>query len=81
MTEETTNIRNNGETQEFVTATIAGQLFGIPVLTTQDVLSPQTLASIPLAQPEVAGALNLRGRIVTAIDLRVRLVMEPAVKE
>ncbi len=81
MTEETTNIRNNGETQEFVTATIAGQLFGIPVLTTQDVLSPQTLASIPLAQPEVAGALNLRGRIVTAIDLRVRLGMEPADKE
>jgi purine-binding chemotaxis protein CheW len=81
MTEATTNIRNDAETQEFVTATIAGQLFGIPVLTTQDVLSPQTLASIPLAQPEVAGALNLRGRIVTAIDLRVRLGMEPADKE
>ncbi len=81
MTEETTNIRNNAETQEFVTATIAGQLFGIPVLTTQDVLSPQTLASIPLAQAEVAGALNLRGRIVTAIDLRVRLGMAPADKE
>jgi purine-binding chemotaxis protein CheW len=81
MTEETTNIRNNGETQEFVTATIAGQLFDIPVLTTQDVLSPQALASIPLAQSEVAGALNLRGRIVTAIDLRVRLDMAPADKE
>ncbi len=81
MTEATTNIRNDAETQEFVTATIAGQLFGIPVLTTQDVLSPQNLASIPLAQPEVAGALNLRGRIVTAIDLRVRLGMAPADKE
>ncbi len=81
MTEETTNIRNSAETQEFVTATIAGQLFGIPVLTTQDVLSPQALANVPLSQPEVAGALNLRGRIVTAIDLRVRLGMAPADKE
>jgi purine-binding chemotaxis protein CheW len=58
---------------EFVTATIGGQLFGIPVLTVQDVLGPQRLARIPLAPPQVAGALNMRGRIVTAIDLRVSL--------
>lgn len=59
--------------RDYVTATIAGQLFGIPVLSVQDVLGTQRLARIPLAPPEVAGALNLRGRIVTAIDLRKRL--------
>ena len=59
--------------KEFVTVTIAGQMFGIPVLAVQDVLGPQRIARIPLAALEVAGALNLRGRIVTAIDLRVRL--------
>ena len=53
--------------------TTAGQLFGIPVLSVQDVLGPQVIAHIPLAADEVAGALNLRGRIVTAIDLRRRL--------
>ena len=61
--------------KEFVTVTVAGQLFGIPVLTVQDVLSAQTIAHIPLAPPEVAGSLNLRGRIVTAIDVRVCLAM------
>jgi purine-binding chemotaxis protein CheW len=66
-----------GETQEFVTMTIAGQLFGIPVLTVQDVLGPQKITRIPLASREVAGALNLRGRIVTAIDVRLRLGLEP----
>jgi purine-binding chemotaxis protein CheW len=81
MTHESTTIRNDAESKEFVTATIAGQLFGIPVLTVQDVLSPQTLANIPLSLPEIAGALNLRGRIVTAIDLRARLGMEPADRE
>lgn len=80
MTDETTSNRNDAGTKEFVTATIEGQLFGIPVLTTQDVLSPQALANVPLSQPEVAGALNLRGRIVTAIDLRARLGMAPADK-
>jgi purine-binding chemotaxis protein CheW len=62
-----------GEARDFVTMTIHNQLFGIPVLTVQDVLGPQKITRIPLASPEVAGALNLRGRIVTAIDVRKRL--------
>lgn len=59
--------------REFVTATIGSQLCGIPVLKVQDVLGPQRITPIPLAPVEVAGSLNLRGRIVTAIDLRTRL--------
>lgn len=62
-----------GDHLEYVTMTIGGQWFGIPVLSVQDVLGPQNIARIPLAPPEVAGSLNLRGRIVTAIDPRVRL--------
>ena len=62
-----------------VTVTIAGQMFGIPVLKVRDVLGPQRMTRVPLAPPEVAGALNLRGRIVTAIDVRKRLgILEPA---
>ncbi len=67
------NEENNGEQLEYVTMTIGGQWFGIPVLSVQDVLGPQQIAMIPLAPSEVAGSLNLRGRIVTAIDPRVRL--------
>lgn len=59
--------------EDFVTMFIEGQLFGIPVLVVQDVLGPQKITRIPLAPPEVAGSLNLRGRIVTAIDVRMRL--------
>ena len=59
--------------QEFLSMRIAGQLFGIPVLQVQDVLSQQKVTHIPLAPKEIAGSLNLRGRIVTAIDVRVRL--------
>lgn len=57
----------------YVTLTVGGQLCGIPVLAVRDVLGPQAITRIPLAPPEVAGSLNLRGRIVTAIDLRRRL--------
>lgn len=61
------------ETAEFVTVSIEGQLFGIPVLMVQDVLGPQKITRIPLSPKEVAGVLNLRGRIVTAVELRTRL--------
>lgn len=61
----------------FLTLTVAGQTCGVPVLVVRDVLGPQTITRIPLAPPEVAGSLNLRGRIVTAIDLRRRLSLAP----
>jgi purine-binding chemotaxis protein CheW len=60
-------------TNDFVTMTIADQLFGIPVLSVHDVLGPQKITHVPLSPPEVAGVLNLRGRIVTAINVRRRL--------
>jgi purine-binding chemotaxis protein CheW len=58
---------------EFVTVTIGGQLFGLPISRVQDVFVPDRLTRVPLAPPEVAGILNLRGRVVTAIDMRARL--------
>jgi purine-binding chemotaxis protein CheW len=64
--------------QQFVTLTVAGQLCGVPVLGVRDILSAQTITRIPLAPSEVAGSLNLRGRIVTAIDLRRRLRLPAA---
>ena len=57
----------------FVTLTVAEQLCGIPVMQVRDVLRGQSINRVPLAPPEVAGNLNLRGRIVIAIDLRRRL--------
>ncbi len=68
---------DSGQTEEFVTFTIAGQLFGIPVLQIQDVLSSYQITQVPLAPPESTGSLNLRGRVVTAIDVRLRLGLPP----
>lgn len=58
---------------EYVTATVGGQLFGLPILRVQDVFKPERLTRVPLSPPEISGVLNLRGRIVTIVDLRVRL--------
>ena len=58
---------------EYVTATIGTQLFGLPISRVQDVFMPDRLTSVPLSAPEIVGILNLRGRIVTVIDMRCRL--------
>jgi len=66
------------EDRQFVTLTVADQLCGVPVLGVRDILGEQVITRIPLAPKEVAGSLNLRGRIVTAIDLRQRLGLPAA---
>lgn len=83
MTENITGLEHQpldgayGTTEDFVTFVIEGQLFGIPVLKVQDVLSAHRITRIPMAPPEIAGSLNLRGRIVTALDVRCRVGLPP----
>lgn len=64
-------VSSDGE--QFVTFMVDGQLFGVPALSVRDVLRQQKLTKVPLARPEIAGAINLRGHIVTAIEVRARL--------
>jgi purine-binding chemotaxis protein CheW len=61
---------------DYVTLTVAGQMFGLPIERVQDVFNPTRITRVPLAGPEIAGVLNLRGRIVTAIDMRRRLDLQ-----
>ena len=61
---------------EYVTVTVGGQLFGLPIARVQDVFVPSKLTRVPLAPDDIAGIINLRGRIVTAIDMRHRLGLD-----
>src|SRR6266567_8640649 len=79
MTSRTESVE--GTVAEYVTATIGGQLFGLPIQQVQDVFMPERLTRVPLAPPEIAGVLNLRGRIVTLIDMRDRLGLQPRTGE
>lgn len=67
----------NSGSIEYVTVLIADQMFGLPIGRVQDVFMPDTVTRVPLAPAEIAGVLNLRGRIVTAIDMRRRLGLPP----
>lgn len=64
------------EHNQFVSFWVDGQLLGVPVHSVQEVLNPQAITRTPLARPEIAGLLNLRGQIVTAVNLRKRLGLD-----
>ena len=57
----------------YATFSVHDRYLGVPVDRVQEVLRPQPVTRVPLAHPHIAGLLNLRGRIVTALDLRARL--------
>jgi purine-binding chemotaxis protein CheW len=60
-------------TQQFCTFFLDGHFFGTPVPQVQEVIQYQAMTRVPLAPSTVSGMINLRGQIVSAIDLRRRL--------
>ncbi|MCB9989984.1 MAG: chemotaxis protein CheW [Rhodospirillales bacterium] len=67
------NALTNSESMQILTLYMGDQKFGVPILKVQDVLQSQKLASVPMAESYIEGVMNLRGRIVTAINLRKRI--------
>ena len=61
--------------QQYCTFYLDGLFFGIDVQMVQEVIRRQEASRVPLAPRSVTGLINLRGQIVTAIDLRRRLGM------
>jgi len=65
------------QTKQYCTFYLHGLYFGVEVLAVQEVLRHQPMTRVPLASATVQGLINLRGQIVTAIDLRLRLELPP----
>ena len=64
-------------TKQFCTFFVNGLFFGVEVLKVQEVIRYQGMTRVPLAPTMIQGLINLRGQIVTAIDLRRRLELAP----
>ncbi len=67
------NEKTGARTGQFITVRIHDQLFGLPIAAINEVFVPEQITRAKLAPREVEGVLNLRGRIVTMIDMRALL--------
>ena len=61
------------EPKQYCSFTVADCCFGVDVQVVQEVIRYQEMTRVPLAPCEITGLINLRGQIVTAVDLRRRL--------
>ncbi|MBS2020709.1 MAG: chemotaxis protein CheW, partial [Deltaproteobacteria bacterium] len=77
MTAHTKSAKALGESRQLCTFLIDGMLFGVDVTNVQEVIRYQEMTRVPLASSTVRGLINLRGQIVTAIDMRARLGLPP----
>ena len=64
------------ERKQFCTFFLEREMFGIDVLNIQEVMCFQETTEVPLAPPVIRGLLNLRGSIVSTIDLRRRVGLQ-----
>lgn len=69
--------RNTAEARQLCTFYLHGLYLGVDVTRVQEVIRYQAMTRVPLAAPEVRGLINLRGQIVTALELRTRLALPP----
>ena len=65
------------DSKQFSTFFLDGLFFGVEVRKVQEVIRYQEMTRVPLAPAMIQGLINLRGQIVTAIDLRRRLELPP----
>lgn len=68
----------SAQTSQFCTFFLDQLMFGIPLQSVQEVLCTMPVTPVPLTPPVVKGLMNLRGQLVTAVDLRRRLELQPA---
>lgn len=64
---------NVAEARQLCTFFLDNLLFGVDVVRVQEVIRYQEMTAVPLASPVISGLINLRGQIVTAVDMRRRL--------
>lgn len=62
--------------KQFCTFYLGDLFFGIDVLKVQEIIRYQEMTPVPLAPTVIRGLINLRGQVVTAMDLRLRLGLE-----
>ncbi len=69
---------NHADSVQFLTFGLGGEIFAIPVMVVRDILDVLPVTDVPTAHPFVNGLINVRGRVVPLVDLRLKLGMAPA---
>jgi purine-binding chemotaxis protein CheW len=76
--EETLRLKYERRTGKYLTFSLAGQEYGISILKVKEIIEVMPVTPVPHAPPYVKGVINLRGRVIPVVDLRIRFAMKEA---
>ena len=62
-----------GNVEQYLSFTLGKELYGVPISTVREVIEYHQIAPVPLASDTIQGVMNLRGNVITVIDLSARL--------
>jgi purine-binding chemotaxis protein CheW len=62
---------------KYLTFTLAGEEYGIGILKVKEIIGIITITAIPQTPSHVKGVINLRGKVIPVIDLRLKFGMPP----
>lgn len=68
---------SNGKSSKFLTFFLAGEEYGIEILKVQEIIGMMTITPVPRTPHFIRGVINLRGKVITVVDLRLKFEMEP----
>lgn len=68
---------SNGKSGKFLTFFLAGEEYGIEILKVQEIIGMMTITPVPRTPHFIRGVINLRGKVITVVDLRLKFEMEP----
>jgi purine-binding chemotaxis protein CheW len=75
---ETPAATSDGRAGKYLTFDLAGEEFGVRVLKVREIMGLQEITPVPQTRPHVKGVINLRGKIIPVIDLRLKFGLPPA---
>ena len=74
----TQNDFSSGKPQKFLTFTLAGEEYGITIMKIKEIIGLMPVTVLPQTPEYVKGVINLRGKVIPVIDLRLKFALEPA---
>jgi purine-binding chemotaxis protein CheW len=72
MTETSAGAVNRAQPGKYLTFSLAGEEYGVPVLKVREIIKMMAITVVPQVPHYVRGVINLRGKVITVVDLRLK---------
>lgn len=71
-------LRNNGDAKQFIVIRVGDEQYGIDIKYVDNIIHMSSITRVPKAAPYVKGVINVRGEVITVLDIRIKMDLQEA---